>query len=132
MERGKKSMAGLTVEKIYAEGLMVLGRAGSHTIGILLPGSPEDSRFRGSFGVSADVAAKAWGMMEELNILPNNPQLCHYLWALAFMCIYPKNDMALSRLLGNKDPKTIRKYIWEYIDSLFELNLFVVSGKLGL
>ena len=111
---------------------MVLGRAGSHTIGILLPGSPEDSRFRGSFGVSADVAAKAWGMMEELNLLPNNPQLCHYLWALAFMCIYPKNDMALSRLLGNKDPKTIRKYIWEYIDSLFELNLFVVSGKLGL
>ena len=105
----------------------MLGRASSHKMGSLLPGSPEDTRFRGTFGVLADVATQAWGMMEELNLLPTNPFLCHYLWALAFMCLYPKNDKALSRLLGNVDSKTIRKYIWQYIDSLFELNLHVVS-----
>ena len=125
---GKKTM--LAVEDAYHEGLMVLGRSNSHKMGTLLPGSPEDMPFRGTFGVSADVATKAWIMMEELNFLPDRPQLCHYLWVLAFMCLYPKNDKALSRLLGNVNPKTAPKYIWQYIDSRFELNLYVVSCQM--
>jgi len=34
------------------------------------------------------------------------------------------NDTTFSRLLGEKDPKTIRKYIWPYIASLAELEIF--------
>ena len=42
----------------------------SHTLGTLLPGSPEDTRFRGYFGISAEVAVEAWEMMEELDFSP--------------------------------------------------------------
>ncbi len=76
-----------------------MGRA-SHALGVLLPGSPKDIRFWGTFGVSAEVAVKAWGMMEEHDLLPPNPQFCHYLWALYFMRTYPPNNATLSRLLG--------------------------------
>ncbi len=100
----------------------------SHTLGTLLPGSPEDTRFRGYFGISAEVAVEAWEMMEELDFLPPlSPQFEHYLWALAFMKLYPANDKALSTMLGGADPKTIRKYIWPMIRSIFDLEKVVVS-----
>ena len=104
----------------------MMGRNG-HALGILSPGSPEDLRHRGFFGVSAEVAVKAWNQMEELDLLPPSSQFQHILWALAFMHMYPPNDTTLSRLLGGKDPKTIHKYIWPYIASLAELENFVVS-----
>ena len=104
----------------------MMGRTG-HALGILSPGSPEDLRHRFFFGVSAEVAVKAWNQMEELDLLPPSSQFQHYLWALAFMRTYPPNDTTLSRLLGGKDPKTPRKYIWPYIASLAELENFVVS-----
>jgi hypothetical protein len=49
-----------------------MGRV-SHALGVLLPGLPKDMRFWGTFGVSAEVAAKAWGMMEEHDLLPLIP-----------------------------------------------------------
>jgi hypothetical protein len=98
-------------------------------LGVLLPGSTEDNRFCGYFGVSAEVALEAWEMMEELDCLSPSPQLQHYLWALAFMRLYPANDKALSSALGGSDPKTIRKYIWPIIQSIFDLKAVVVSLK---
>jgi hypothetical protein len=103
-----------------------MGRA-NHKLGKLLPGSPEDRRFRAFFGVSAQVSITAWMMMEEENFLPPNPNFLHFLWALAFMRAYPANDTSLSRLLGGRDPKTINKYVWQFIRSLFLLNEKVVS-----
>jgi hypothetical protein len=88
----------------------VMGRT-SHTLGTLLPGSPEDKRFCGYFGVSAEVAVEAWEMMEELDCLPPLPQFQHYLWALAFMRLYPANGSALLSTLGGSDPKMILKNI---------------------
>jgi hypothetical protein len=104
-----------------------MGRA-AHQLGILRPGSPEDRRFRGYFGVSAELALEAWDLMEEIGCLPPSSQLVHYLWALAFMRLYPANDIALSTALGGSDPKTIRKYIWPMIDSIYELSAVVVSS----
>ena len=46
--------------------------------------------------------------------------------ALAFMRTYSANDEALSRVLGGSDPKTIHKYMWPYIDSIFELDEVLV------
>ena len=102
------------------------GRTG-HTLGTLLPSSPKAIRFRGYFGISAEVAVEAWEMMEELDCLPPSPQFQHYLWALAFMRLYPANESALSSNLGGSDPKTIRKYIWPMIQSIFDLEVVVVS-----
>ena len=103
-----------------------MGRA-ERRLGKLSTGSPEDLRFRGFFGVSADVAVEAWEMMRSHNFLPPDPKFLHYLWALAFMRLYPANDKALSTSLGGSDPKTIRKYIWPFINSIFELDGVVVS-----
>jgi hypothetical protein len=50
-----------------------------HTLGTLLPSSPEDKRFRGYFCVSAEVVLEEWEMMEELDCLPPLPQFWHYL-----------------------------------------------------
>jgi hypothetical protein len=43
-----------------------MGRA-NRRLGKLLPGLPEDLRFRGHFGVSAEVAVEVWEMMNEHN-----------------------------------------------------------------
>jgi hypothetical protein len=103
-----------------------MGRA-QRKLGKLSTGSPEDVRFRSFFGVSADVAVEAWEMMRSYNLLPPDPKFLHYLWALAFMRTYPPSNEALSRMLGGSDPKTIHKYMWSYIDSIFELDNIVVS-----
>jgi len=73
-----------------------MGRTG-HALGILPPGSPEDLRHCFFFGVSAEVAVKAWNEMEELDLLPPSSQFQHYLWALAFMHTYPPPTTPLSR-----------------------------------
>ncbi len=117
----------ISVEDAYREGQRLMGRT-SHTLGTLRPGSPDDKCFRGYFGVSAEVAVEAWDMMEELDCLPPLPQFQHYLWALAFMRLYPANGSALSSTLGGSDPKTIQKYIWPMIQSIFDLEGVVVSS----
>ena len=38
------------------------------------------------------------------------------------MRTYPANDHALSQLLGGSDPKTINKYMWPFIQAVFDLN----------
>jgi hypothetical protein len=95
-------------------------------LGKLVIGSPKDLHFQGFFGVLAEVAVGAWEMMSKQKCLPSNPLFLHYLWALAFMRTYPANDEALSRVLGGSDPKTIHKYMWPYINSIFELDEVLV------
>ena len=116
----------VTVANAYATGQKVMGRANLR-LGKLLPGSPEDLRFRAFFGVSAQVSVTAWDMMENHSVLPPTPEFLHFLWALAFMRTYPANDTTLSSLLGGRDPKTMSKYMWPFIRSIFALNEWLVS-----
>ena len=102
-----------------------MGRA-ERRLGKLATGSPEDLRFRGFFGVSTEVAVEAWEMMDEQKCLPSDPLFLHYLWALTFIRTYSANNEALSRVLGGSDPMTIHKYMWPYIDSIFELDEVLV------
>ena len=115
-----------SIEYVYKTGQKVMGRT-SIRLGKLLPGSPEDIRFRGSFGVSAKVAKTTWELMEEHGLRPPGSDLLYFLWALAFMQTYPPNDNTLSRVLGGHDPKTISKNIWPVIRSIYSLNDVVVS-----
>ncbi len=48
------------------------------------------------------------------------------------MQTHTANDKALMIALGGSDPKTIHKYIWPFIDSIFELDGIVVSWLLCL
>ncbi len=89
-----------------------MGRT-SHTLGTLLPATPENKCFCGYFGVSAEVMVEAWEMMEELDCLPPLPRFQHYLLVLAFMQLYPANGSALSSTLGEwpkEDPKIYLAY----------------------
>ena len=67
--------------------------------------------------------------MEEHDYLPPSPEFLHYLWALAFMRLYPANDKALSVALGGSDPKTVHKYIWPMIESIAECRVGCNSGE---
>jgi hypothetical protein len=44
------------------------------------------------------------------------------------MRLYPENDKTHSSRLGGSDPKTIQKYIWPMIKSIFDLEGVVVSN----
>ncbi len=103
-----------------------MGRT-STRLGKLLPGLPEDIRFRGSFGVSAELAKTTWELMENHGLRPSGIDFLHFLWALAFMRTYPPNDNTLSRVLGGHDPKTTSKNVWPVIRSIYALNDVVVS-----
>ncbi len=103
-----------------------MSRAGRR-LGATHPGSPEDKCFCGHFAVSAEVAVEAWEMMMEHGCLSPSHKFLHYLWALAFMQLYPANINALSVTLGGSNPKTIHKYIWPMIESINELDAIVVS-----
>ena len=115
----------MSIENIYRTGQKVLGRTNMH-LGVLAIGSPENIRFRGSFGVTALVAQTAWEMMDEHGLLPDN-DFYHFLWTLAFMRTYPANDCTLSRTLGGSDPKTISKHVWPFIHAMYVLNDTLVS-----
>ncbi len=93
----------------------------------LLPGSPKDIRFCGSFGVSTELAKTTWEVMENPGLCPSGITFHHFLWALAFMQMYPANNNTLSRVLGGHDSKTISKNVWPVIRSIYALNDVVVS-----
>jgi hypothetical protein len=116
----------VTVDNAYVTRQKVMGQE-NQRLGKLLPGSPEDLRFRAFFGVPAQVSVTAWNMMEDFSVLLPNSKFLHFLWTLAFMRTYPANDTTLSCLLGGSDTKTTSKYVWPFIQSLFELNETVVS-----
>jgi hypothetical protein len=97
-----------------------------HMLGTLLLGSPEDTRFCGYFGTSAEVAVEAWEMMEELDCLPPSPQFENYLLVLAFMRLYPANHKTFLTMLGGTDPKPIKKN-WPMIRFIFDLEGVAVS-----
>ena len=108
----------VTVDDAYVNGQKVMRRA-SQKLGKLLPGLPKDRRFCAFFGLLAQVSIPAWNMMEDKNVLPPNLKFLHFLWALAFMRTYPKNNTAILLLLGGIDPKRTSNYVWLFIRSLF-------------
>jgi len=116
-----------TVEHVYREGKELM-RRGGHRLGVLTPGGPEDIRFRGFFGANVATVIDAWKRMEQHGLLPAELLFVHYLWALLFMCLYPKNEHELCALVGGYDTKTVRAKTWPFIFALYELNYYVVSS----
>jgi hypothetical protein len=111
----------------YIAGNQLVGRSGKR-LGNLLPGGPEDLRFRSHFGGPVALASRAWSKMIVSAILPPNLRsLRNYLMALMFMATYPKSEKKFCDNVGGIDPKTMHKCIDPYVDALFELNFEVVS-----
>lgn len=115
-----------TTSNAYKEGQSLMNRA-SKQLGTTFKGGTEDRRFRSCFGIGAHIAILAWNMMLQRDLLPDIGSFRHYLWALMFMKLYAENETEMCILMGGIDPKTMRKYVWPYIYSIFELHYFVVS-----
>jgi hypothetical protein len=86
----------------------------------------EERRFRDMFGASPEVALIAWSMLSTLGLIPIGDTLTHFLWTLCFLKVYPKQG-PLSVLCGNADPKTIKKWVYLFIDALACLEPYIVS-----
>ena len=92
----------------------------------------EEQQFRSFYGIGSDVAVKAWEMMHDLNLQPEDASIEHYLWCLFFMKVYPENEKISATVAGGDkgaiDPKTFRKYIWPMIRAIADLEIHVVSS----
>ena len=90
----------------------------------------EDRRFRELFGARMDIVVHLWEMMEENNLLPKKSKPKHLLWTLYFLKVYPREGPSCSAVGGSGgavDPKTLRKWVWLFIERNGELADDVVS-----
>ena len=113
---------------IYLAGQRIQLREGKK-LGTLLPGGPEDGRFRAAFGGPASLARRAWTLIQPL-LSDDHKVLEHFLLALKYMKVYSKSDKEFCASVGGMDTKTLHKRIAPYVDALFELNYDEVSYAL--
>ncbi len=90
----------------------------------------EDRCFREHFGVPFAIVRMVWDMLEEGGLLPKKGEPKHLLWALYFLKCYPKEGpgcTVVGGLKGAMDPKTMRKWVWLFLERICELADHVVS-----
>ena len=90
----------------------------------------EDRRFRSLFGARIEIVLKVWSMLLEDGLRPKKSKPKHLLWTLYFLKVYPREAPGCSAVGGSKgaiDPKTLRKWVWLFIERIAELADEVVS-----
>lgn len=80
----------------------------------------EERKFRSSFGCGPFVALTAWCMLVHHDTVPAGGTMEHFLWTLIFLKGCPK-EAHLKILCGGADPKTIRLWVWRFLDALADL-----------
>ena len=85
----------------------------------------EDRNFRALFGCGADIVLKLWRLLEANDLIPVGGIITHLLWALLHAKTYGK--WKTMRKLTKSDPKTLRKWIFEFLNSIEQLEGLVVS-----
>ena len=84
----------------------------------------EDRRFHGLFGARIEIVLKVWSMLLEDGLRPKKSKPKHLLWTLYFLKVYPREAPGCSAVGGSKgaiDPKTLRKWVWLFIERIAEL-----------
>jgi len=90
----------------------------------------EDRRFRDFFGADIAIVTMVWDMLGEGGLRPEKSKPKHLLWALFFLKVYLKQSPGCSAVGGGGgavDPKTMKKWVWRFIESIAELADHVVS-----
>jgi hypothetical protein len=91
--------------------------------------------FREFFGAGCVVVAILWRMLNEHDLVPEGGKIVHLLWTLHFVRAYPKAGHACAvagGLGGNIDPKTYRKYVWQFIYAIADAESIMVSCLLQI
>ena len=79
-------------------------------------------RWRAHFGASPEVCCDAWMLLPDWF----KTDMKHFLWALLFLKLYPKENVAYA-MVGGIDEKTWRNKIWPMIEQLSLLEIIKVS-----
>ena len=90
----------------------------------------EDRRFREYFGMPFAIVRMVWDMLVEGGLLPNKGEPKHLLWSLYFLKCYPKEGPGCAAVGASKgaiDPKTMRKWVWLFLERINKLVDKVVS-----
>ena len=92
--------------------------------------SISDRRFRGWFGLPAEVAAQAWNLLDPEATMPAGASKLKMLWGLSLLKNYlPEEDMAAK---AGVNEKTFRKWAWMFISELSALEGDVVSADASI
>jgi hypothetical protein len=84
----------------------------------------EDRRFCKHFGAPFTIVRMVWDMLVEGGLLPKNGEPKHLLWMLYFLKCYPKEGPGCAAVGGLRsaiDPKTMRKWVWLFLECICEL-----------
>ena len=94
-----------------------------------------ERNFREFFGASSVVVAIFLRVLSEHDLIPEGGKIVHIPWTLHVCSAYPKegHERALSGGSGGAvDPKTHRKFVWEFIYAIAEAESIKVSVLLRL
>jgi hypothetical protein len=72
-----------------------------------------------------------WDMLGEGGLRPEKSKPKHLLWALYFLKVYPREGPVCSAIGGSKgaiNPKTMRKWVWLFLERIVDLADHVVSS----
>lgn len=87
----------------------------------------EDRDFRDIFGCGPNVALLTWRLLEEYDLIPEKGTADHFMWALLFLkgC----STEARNKInCGGADKKTMRKWMWLFVQALADLEPYTVSS----
>ena len=90
----------------------------------------EDHHFRELFEARIGIVLHVWSTMKGGGFLPEKSRPMHLLWTLYFLKVYPREATGCSAIGsggGAIDPKTLRKWVWLFIERIAELADKVVS-----
>lgn len=76
-------------------------------------------RYKSMFGVTPCICHIIWKLIQPK--LPNGSSPIHLLWALYFLKNY--NTEEVNRAVFRADEKTIRKWIWVFIDHISRMRV---------
>jgi hypothetical protein len=95
----------------------------------------EERHFHDFFGTNIFIAGPVWDMLGQKGLLPERSKPKHLLWTLYFLKVYPKQSLGCSAVGASKgavNPKTMQKWVWQFITCIGELTDDVVSFNLLL
>ncbi len=83
------------------------------------------------FGKNISIVSMVWDMLMASGLRPEKSLPKHLLWALYFLKVYPKQSpgcLVVGASTGAVNPKTMRKWVWQFIKNIADLADNVVSN----
>lgn len=90
----------------------------------------QDRKFRALFGCGPLDVATIWRMMEEHEFFPEGGGMVHMMWGLLLMKTYGTENMLCTTT--GVDEKTFRKWAWQFISAIADLEPVVVSCQFNV